>query len=94
MLYLAPAMTVHIHAIIHDAHPFCTQTRPLFITRGAACWQTDTPTGSEDPVPGQARTFRELAQGAPDPTRCAPQAGRFGKLTVSNHMTCGHHHQG
>ncbi|AOA08599.1 hypothetical protein BFC21_23560 [Pseudomonas sp. TMW 2.1634] len=87
-------MTVHIHAIIHDAHPFSAQTRPLFITRRAACWQTDTPAGSENPVPGQARAFGELAQGAPNPARCSPKAGHSGQLTVSHDTTGGDHHQG
>lgn len=94
MLYLAPAMASHIHAIIHDAQAFCPQTRALFITRRATCRQTDTTTGGEHPVPRQARIVGELAERSPNPARCATQTRRFGELPVSNHVTCRHHHQG
>jgi hypothetical protein len=87
-------MTLHIYAIIHDAQALGAQTRTLFITRRATCWQTDTATSGKNPMPGQARAFRELAKRSPNPPCSSTQTSQFGKLAVGHHITCGHHHQG
>ncbi|KMM81510.1 hypothetical protein TR67_05395 [Pseudomonas deceptionensis] len=87
-------MALYIHAIIHDAYAFSAQTRPLFVTGRAACWQADAPASCEYPVPGQARAFGELAERSPNPACRPTQPGQFGKLAVRHHITGGHHHQG
>ena len=80
VLYRAPAMTLNIHAIVQDTDTFAAQTRTLFVARGTAHWQAYPTTGSQHPVPGQPRAFRQLAEHAPDPTRRAAQSGQLRQL--------------
>jgi hypothetical protein len=82
-------MASNIHAIIHYLNAFLAQPLALFVAAGAAGRQAQAPTGGNYPVPGQAATVWQLAQGAPDPPRGAAEASEGGELAVGHHLPCG-----
>lgn len=80
-----PAMQAHVDPVIRQCNTFLAQALTLFLACRASGAQSRAPASSDDPMPGQGRTFWQLRQRASGPARGTLCTGQFSQLPVADH---------